>query len=217
MDLDYLHRFIIAGQVLHLTPRGVDWRACLHLKGLKKTWLGLWSRTSPDKESWCDRWGWNWNQWSSWLTWRSDSAMPCFHQNCGKVPCTRPPAIDFITNNHFFGESPCTMVAPDFLGTSSVNSLRIGKGHTSSKEPFGNLKEKEWWLAQYRKYGMSKLKHNLRVFLVQCRIVIWTTIRLFYYQEWRYAMKWTSPKIGRKTKTTFQWSKVVSEAIFPTN
>ena len=44
---------------------------------------------------------------------------------------------------NFFRESPCTMVAPDFLGTSSVNSLRIGKGHTSSKEPFGNLIEKE--------------------------------------------------------------------------
>ena len=34
-----------------LIPRGVGWRGCLHLKGLKKTWLGLWSRTSPDKES----------------------------------------------------------------------------------------------------------------------------------------------------------------------
>ena len=137
------------GSPLDLTPRGVGKRTCLHYKGPKKTWLGLWSRTSPDKESWCDRWGWNWNQWSSWLTWRSDSAIPCFHQNCGKVPCTRPPAIDFITNNYFCRESPCTMVAPDFLGTSSVNSLRIGKGHTSSKEPYGNFKEKEWWLAQY--------------------------------------------------------------------
>ena len=39
------------GSPPNLIPRGLGWRGCLHLKGLKKTWLGLWSRTSPDKES----------------------------------------------------------------------------------------------------------------------------------------------------------------------
>ena len=52
-------------------------------------------------------------------------------------------------------------------------------------------------LRNIKDMDLSKLyKYSLRVFLVQCRFVVWTTICLYYHQEWQHAMKLTSPKIG---------------------
>ena len=177
------------------------------LQGLKKTWLGLWSkplsrpcRTTPDKESWCDRWGWNWNQWSCWLpwTWRSDSAISYLHQNCGNVPCTRPPATDFITNNWIFLES---LLARWWQKTFSepVRSIpsALGKVTPLLKSLLETSKIRSDDLRNIKDMDLSKLyKYSLRVFLVQCRFVVWTTICLYYHQEWQHAMKLTSPKIG---------------------
>ena len=53
-------------------------------------------------------------------------------------------------------------------------------------------------LRNIKDMDLSKLyiKYSLRVFLVLCRFVVWTTICLYYFQEWQHAIKLTSQKIG---------------------
>ena len=73
----------------------------------------------------------------------------------------------------------------------------LGKVTPLLKSLLGTSKIRSDDLRNIKDMDLSKLyKYSLRVFLVQCRFVVWTTICLYYHQEWQHAMKLTSSKIG---------------------